>query len=262
MSHLDPELLALLALGEPAASDADREHLARCGSCSAELDELTHAVGVGRSTISEGSLERPPAVVWDRITTELDLTQSPEGLGRPVEASTSDTVTSPGESPAKQDGESASAAEAGETGQGHSRRLLWTLAASTALVLALGGAWAVGSMNTRPIAIATAALEAFPAHPEATGSAEVAQRQDGERTLTVNVDASADPEQYREVWLIRNDGEALISLGILDAEESTFVIPEGLDLADYGLVDISFEPLDGDPAHSGDSIVRGALDFL
>jgi hypothetical protein len=32
-----------------------------------------------------------------------------------------------------------------------------------------------------------------------------------------------------------------------------------LDLRDYPVVDISREPLDGDPAHSADSISRGEL---
>jgi len=31
-------------------------------------------------------------------------------------------------------------------------------------------------------------------------------------------------------------------------------------VADYPLVDISIEPYDGNPTHSGDSIVRGQLD--
>jgi hypothetical protein len=38
------------------------------------------------------------------------------------------------------------------------------------------------------------------------------------------------------------------------------LIPESVDLARYSVVDISAEPVDGDPTHSGDSIVRGALD--
>ena len=34
---------------------------------------------------------------------------------------------------------------------------------------------------------------------------------------------------------------------------------DGVDLDEYSIVDISVEPIDGDPAHSGDSIVRGQL---
>jgi hypothetical protein len=37
-------------------------------------------------------------------------------------------------------------------------------------------------------------------------------------------------------------------------------VPAGIDTGEYDLVDISEEPYDGDPTHSGDSIVRGQLD--
>ena len=94
------------------------------------------------------------------------------------------------------------------------------------------------------------------------GQAEVDDDGDGRRTLTVTLegDELADGD-YREVWLIREDGQALISLGVLDDASGTFRVPDGVDLDEYRLVDISFEPVDGDPAHSGDSIVRGELDF-
>jgi len=38
-----------------------------------------------------------------------------------------------------------------------------------------------------------------------------------------------------------------------------FPLPDDLDLAAYPVVDISEEPFDGNPGHSGDSIVRGVL---
>jgi hypothetical protein len=48
-------------------------------------------------------------------------------------------------------------------------------------------------------------------------------------------------------------------LAVLDGEEGRFTIPVGLDPDDFALVDVSAEPFDGDPAHSGDSILRGEL---
>jgi hypothetical protein len=48
---------------------------------------------------------------------------------------------------------------------------------------------------------------------------------------------------------------------VLSGTESRFVIPTGLDLAEYPIVDVSREPFDGDPAHSSDSIARGTLDL-
>jgi hypothetical protein len=39
-----------------------------------------------------------------------------------------------------------------------------------------------------------------------------------------------------------------------------FVLPENLDVGEFPVVDVSNEPIDGDPTHSGDSIVRGVLE--
>ena len=50
-----------------------------------------------------------------------------------------------------------------------------------------------------------------------------------------------------------------MSLGLLEGASGRFVVPDGIDLDEFTLVDVSAEPVDGDPAHSGDSIVRGEL---
>ena len=140
--------------------------------------------------------------------------------------------------------------------------VLWALAASVALILVVGAGLWVGIGRLAPSPIATAALEAFPSHPQAAGTAEVEEGRDGTRTLTVTLEGEVDADDYREVWLIRNDGAALISVGVLQGSSGSFPIPEGVDLSEYDLVDISFEPIDGDPTHSGDSIVRGQLEFV
>ena len=66
----------------------------------------------------------------------------------------------------------------------------------------------------------------------------------------------------REVWLIKADASGLISIGFLDGDTGTFTIPDGVNLSEYPLVDVSAEPADGNPAHSGNSIVRGELRAL
>lgn len=278
MSHLDPEQLALIALGEPVASDDERSHLTSCAVCAAEVAEMTHAVVVARSTMDETQLDAPPARVWSSIVDELGLSVAVASdplavqTTTAVQASTIDTDSETAR-PAAVEAESeaspsspppatrrGSRATAGREG-GWSVRSWWALAASAALVLAVGaGVW-VGLGSLTPTSIATAALEAFPSHPEAIGTAEVDESRDGSRTLKVSLDGEVESSAYREVWLIRNDGAALISLGVLEGASGTFPIPDGVDLSEYDLVDISFEPVDGDPAHSGDSIVRGQLEF-
>lgn len=244
MSHLDPEQLALLALGEPVASDRERTHLDQCPACAAEIADLAHAAGVARSTVSDAELEAPPADVWSRIHDELGL---PESLSAdPLRAAAPPVADAPPAPPNRR----------------RTAARWWVLAAASALVLAVGaGTWTAISAALRPVTVATATLDPFPDHPDAVGSAEVDEDRTGARTLTVSLDGEDGSDDYREVWLIRNDGKALISLGVLDAERGVFAIPENVDLGEYDLVDISFEPVDGDPTHSGNSIVRGTLDF-
>ena len=284
MSHLDPEQLALIALGEPVASEEERAHLASCRECTAEVAEMTHAVVVARSTMDETQLDAPPARVWGRIAEELAL--SPAVAANPLEASAevrtrvaisestpkagigtetrtetdTDIETETDAAPISR-AEARGSTRSEPTPRRRSFGVLWALAASVVLVLVVGaGVW-IGFDRLAPTPIATAALEAFPSHPEAVGTAEVEESRDGTRTLTVTLEGEADADDYREVWLIRNDGAALISVGVLQGASGSFPIPEGVDLSEYDLVDISFEPIDGDPAHSGDSIVRGQLAF-
>ncbi|MCW3493356.1 anti-sigma factor [Microbacterium sp. SSM24] len=236
MSHLDPERLALIAV-EGTTTDAERTHLATCDACSVELAELEQTVAVGRSTLAIGDLEAPPERVWQRILDDVRSIPAADAAAEPV-------APSADARPKRRRG----------------TRVLWTLAASVAAVLAVVGVWNL----VRPAAsveIAAATLAAFPGHAGAAGEAVVTESSDGERTVTVTLDADADADGFREVWLITADASALVSLGELDGSEGTFVVPADIDLRDYVLVDISQEPRDADPAHSGDSIVRGELDF-
>ncbi len=137
--------------------------------------------------------------------------------------------------------------------------MLFTLAASVALLLVIVGV-GVALRPSQPVEVAAASLDAFPAHPGARGSATVIETDDRERVVRVTLDDAADADDgYREVWLITADATALVSLGTLEGSEGTFPIPPGIDIDEYVLVDVSLEPEDGDPQHSGDSIVRGEL---
>ena len=62
-----------------------------------------------------------------------------------------------------------------------------------------------------------------------------------------------------EVWLIDPETSELQTLGLTDGA-GRLVVPAGIDPAQFALVDVSREPVDGEPAHSGDSIVRGLLE--
>ena len=141
-------------------------------------------------------------------------------------------------------------------------RLVWALAAALVVVAGVGlGSWALWQ-RTAFTEVAQAELDPFPDHSDAVGSAVVEEERNGELVVRVSLESPVAPETYREVWLINSDATALISLGVLDGTEGIFPIPDGVDIRDYVLVDISQEPIDGDPQHSGDSIVRGELSFV
>jgi hypothetical protein len=136
------------------------------------------------------------------------------------------------------------------------------VAACAALVLGIAGGvlWERRSDEPTDTPIASAVLEPLPTWPGTSGEAVVEQAADGRRQIVVSVEAPAPEGTYREVWLLKPDVSGLVSLGVLEGEEGRFDVPDGLDLAAFPIVDVSEEHFDGDPAHSGDSVVRGPLD--
>jgi len=229
MRHVDPDTLALLALGEKVADSDAPEHLAQCDECSAELTHFSRAVSAGRSTLDAGELVEPAPRVWTRISDELGLAAEPQPA--PV------IELAP--------------------------RRRWVpvvgIAASVALVASVGlTAWGI-TRPTPAIVLASATLDSFPNWPDATGKAVVEESTDGTRVVQVSFDAPGLGDEYTEVWLISSDATRLVSLGTVAGSRGTLTIPAGVDLSIYDLVDVSAEPYDGDPAHSGDSILRGRL---
>ena len=250
MPHIDPERLALFAMGEPVATPDESEHLAACATCVDDLAALRHAAVAGRASFDIGDLETPPESVWMRIADELSLGTN--------------TAVSETASPENEPGVRAAAA-APTVVESPRRRVMtriWALAASLVLVAGVGlGVWAV-TQRAGLTEVAEATLAPFPDHPRAEGTAIVEERPDGTLAVRVQLSADAAPDTFREVWLITADASALVSLGVLDGRAQTFAIPADVDLKNYVLVDVSQEPVDGDPTHSGDSIVRGELSFL
>jgi hypothetical protein len=78
--------------------------------------------------------------------------------------------------------------------------------------------------------------------------------------LQVDLDAPEREDSYYEVWAIAPDMSGMFPLGVVRPGSQTVELPAGLDLGEFPLVDVSVEPLDGDPAHSGISVARGELE--
>lgn len=250
MEHTDPDALALVALGEPLTDPGVVEHLSNCAACRREIETLRSTVSVARSSIGETELHAPPAHVWQAVRSELGLSADLE----PV-PSTPDRVE---HAPAPV----VSLATARERRSGIRRLIVPIAASAAAAALVAGGVlwWGAAAPRDAGQFVAAAQLDALPDWPEATGQATIAERADGERVVTVSLDAAVGEGLVREVWLLTEDVEGLISLGLLTGSSGQFIVPASVDLAEFSVVDISAEPLDGDPTHSGDSIVRGALD--
>ena len=241
MPHCAPEQLALAALREPLPAD-DAAHLASCAVCTAEVASLQRAVdavAVPQLAAPDTSVPPPPHV-WAAIAA---------ATGVPVDAGT------------RTGGDDSPTTDA-EVLPFRSRRRPLLLVAASVVIGAVVGAGAVavlrgGSDDVQ--AIETAALDPL-AGTGASGNAEVVVRPDGSRGLVVRLDAPAVPDGYYEVWLTESSLTDMVPLGIARSGTSTFELPADLDLGKFTIIDVSEEPLDGDPQHSAVSVARGQLE--
>jgi hypothetical protein len=106
--------------------------------------------------------------------------------------------------------------------------------------------------------IADTTLDALPPAPSAGGRAEIVQTGNGRR-LDVEVSRLGAATGFYEVWLIDRDVKRMVPVGVLRGNSGEFSLPEGVDLKTYPIVDISEEPLDGNPTHSGVSVLGGSM---
>lgn len=223
-THSDPEELALRALGEEVSAGTE-EHLATCAHCQSELDQLRAVVASGRAIRPEDYPTTPPQRVWDGIAAELGLTSQvtvrPTGVRFGV--------------------------------------LAMAAAALAGIILGAGtGALLAADDGPPGTVVATAQLEPLPDR-RGTGVAEI-RGTGADRSLVVDVSGlTRNRSGFYEVWLLDKDAQRLLSLGVLRGDTGTYPLPPSVDVSEYPVVDVSIEPVDGDPAHSGDSVVRGVL---
>ncbi len=137
-------------------------------------------------------------------------------------------------------------------------------AAVLALVLATGAALIVRAADAGEI-VAQAALtnDGLPVALDGSGTALLRQK-GGDLYLDLDLpDLSAEDQgAFYEVWMIDSNVEGMISLGGLGqpgGDTARIDLPDNIDQAAFPVVDISVEPLDGDPTHSGQSVLRGVL---
>jgi hypothetical protein len=248
VQHCTPEQLALAALREPLPA-VDTAHLATCAQCRAEVRSLQRsvdAVAVPQFAVP-GTPVAPPPRVWEAIVAATGVTAIPGPDAVPAPAPVPEEPAAP-------------ARDADVLPFRTRRRPLLLVAAALVAGAAVGaGAVAVVQSGDDGEPMTAVALDPL-ADNDASGRAEVVVRDDGSRVVEVEFDAPPLDDEYYEVWLIDRDVVGMVPLGIVTPGTQTFELPADLDLGEFPLVDVSVEPLDGDPTHSGISVARGELE--
>ena len=135
---------------------------------------------------------------------------------------------------------------------------VWGVAAAAAVVIiaTVGLLLPSGSSDDSTV-VAAVALDRLGDSGE--GRAELVEH-DGLLELRLSTSGLDAGDGFLEVWVINTDVTQLVSLGPL-RNDGIYELPVGLDPASFPIVDVSVEPIDGVPTHSGDSVLRGQLTF-
>jgi anti-sigma-K factor RskA len=137
---------------------------------------------------------------------------------------------------------------------------LFLLAVGVGVGLQLGGDGVVSDGGP----VQTVQLQAFGEEAPADASGEVLMTSGDDGTgdqMTLDVSGlrqSGDREFY-ELWLLGEEGElvALGSFRVPPGGSSTIEVPLPVDPDRYRYFDVSIQPENGDPQHSGRSVLRG-----
>ncbi|WP_369140554.1 anti-sigma factor [Modestobacter versicolor] len=253
MQHSAPEQLALAALGERLPA-GDAAHLASCAECRTEVASLRRPVELlaVAPLSAAGPDVAPPPAVWAAIAAATGVSTTP---GAPTTAD--DTTTgAPAGTGATADRDEPVADVLPFRPRRPSTRWL-TVAAAVLVGGVIGGGVVAYTRDDGGSVVAATALDPLDAD-EASGRAEV-REVDGVRSLQVDLDAPDLADGYYEVWLLEPDAVRMVPVGVVRSGDTVLPLPAGLDLGDYPLVDVSVEPMDGDPTHSGVSVARGEL---
>lgn len=136
-----------------------------------------------------------------------------------------------------------------------------TAVAAAILLVAVPVGLSLGSDDPTDVLLASGELDVLDSAADQSAAVELYDT-DGNLWLDLETSRTAAEGEFLELWLIEPDENgdvaALVSLGAIDGP-GAYDIPDDVDLDRYSVVDISVEPDDGDPEHSGDSIHRGTV---
>ena len=244
MTHYDDTTLALIALGETSVAADQAAHLSTCAQCRAEVAKLGAVVATARTIQGDDYPVAPPDAVWKRIVEEIHRDDVPPASSAPV----ADVLPVASQRP----------------GRGR-----WAMSLAAAAVVGLlrgaGGTWTFARIATTPPPtqvgqVSVSILRGLDT-PAATGQAVLRSDSAHMRTMTLTVEhLAAWPGAFYEVWLIDLAHNHLVALGVLGADgRGVYTLPVGLSLSEYSAIDVSLQPMNGSPEHSGKSAVRGTV---
>jgi hypothetical protein len=274
--HCDAEALSLFALGEPIPPE-EAGHLDSCALCGDELTSLRHVVAAARDQTPIPRIA-PPARLWEQIAaaTGTEVKARPEHVlkyshaGPEFEPVTLEAVVP---SPGNDENAAGPAPDVVQlpprpTPAARQLRLpdrsgMMIAAACLVFGLIAGGlgTWVFTGRDQSTAAskvLAATHLAGLPLAPAADGQADVVKTATGRR-LDLDVHQLAVPQGFYEVWLIDPTVTKMVPIGVLSWDRGEFSMTDGVDLSRYPLLDISIQPLNGDPKHSGRSVLRGTF---
>jgi hypothetical protein len=290
MEHPDEEVLTQFALDDPLALDAATlVHISDCDRCTHEIQEIQRVVDAALASGGRADLRTlvaPPPSVFERVLVEVGG-RAPE----PVLEVASQPVSAPSAHRAAVATPPAPAAPTGTlddpiwlfdqpgeiatTAPGRSdlvdrptdRRTLWqvTVAGLVGLVLGAGVAWLVADNGSTPTPSPTGSGDVSPSPligvdgNKTSGEISLVKPSAGAPKITITIDTLDRGHGFLEAWLVDPVGGGMVALGVVDGTRGTFTVPPSLNRSKYDEVDVSREPFDGDPAHSGVSLARGTL---
>lgn len=261
MQHCSSEQLALAALHEELPA-ADAAHLDTCAQCRAEVTSLQRAVDALAvpSLAAPGSAVPPPARVWDAIAAATGATATPRPEAVLAGAAPARPVLVPAAPAAGPDGAGPDGADVVPLHRARPSRR-WLSVAAALLVGGVVGAGAVAVVRGQDGGAVIAQTALAPLDDDgSSGRAEVRDRNGAGRVLEVDLQAPELDDGYYEVWLLQADAQRMVQVGVVHRGATVLPLPDGIDLGAYPLVDVSREPLDGVPTHSGVSVARGELE--
>ena len=198
---------------------------------------------------ADGGLEAPPPELWAGIAAATGAGSGPAPRAAPI-------APPRRRRPARRRAPPPSHPPGGAPPARPRRVRAPALVALAAAIVVLLAAAALLATRDDDDVVERAVLVALPG-AEGRGEARLVAG-DG-RWLDVDLDGvTAPPGEYLEVWLLAEDLSRLTSLGPV-RPDGRYLVPPDLDVAASPVVDISAERPDGDPTHSGASIVRGRL---